>query len=167
MSPREERLLLFVALRLDSMLRRPALWGSAVAVEEQVLQLIEMRRLLLDPTTRPSNDTRELMDGYLNFLANELGEAPSESLAEQLDREGRTSELGPILLRFADADLAAILVAIDGDLGREAEDPETGDRALAILARVKRWFAAVANVERSRPHRGEHIPVVFPAQEPR
>jgi hypothetical protein len=50
MNPAENRLPTFVASRLESMLRRPAIWGSLLSVKEQILQLLEIRRELLVPS---------------------------------------------------------------------------------------------------------------------
>ena len=136
MNPREEKLLRFVALRLDSIVRRPTLWGTDAVVEEQVLQLIEMRRLLLDPAAVPSNDTRELMDVYLAFLAQQFG-----------------------------MPIATFVAAASGSPTADVEDTESEDRTVAILSRVKRWIANVAAIERTRSHRVDHTPLLFPVQE--
>ncbi|HET7503765.1 MAG TPA: hypothetical protein VFK02_22245, partial [Kofleriaceae bacterium] len=91
MSPGEDRLLGFVASRLESMLRRPAVWGSLLSVEERVLQLLELRRVLLVPSLS-ADDTHQLLRSYSRFISEVLDDATVEPLATQLEQRGRAEE---------------------------------------------------------------------------
>lgn len=112
MSPAESRLLAFIASRLESLLHRPAAWGAGLSIEEQVLQLLELRRVLLDPSLT-ANDTHKLMRAYTRFIANTLEDATPEPLAIQLQRLGRESELVAHLARFDELELAQFVAEID------------------------------------------------------
>lgn len=106
MSPRETRLVEFLEARLDSLLTRPAAWGTGHSVEDQLLQLLEIRRYLLDPSTSV-NDTYRLMQDYTRFVSATLADATSEPLAIQLEARGRSEELTSLLRTFVDQELAA------------------------------------------------------------
>jgi hypothetical protein len=164
MTPREETLLDFIALRLESMLRRPAIWGSDAAVESVVLQLLEMRRLLLDPASRPSNNTSGMMRRYAAFLSRELVDATAEPLAVQLERQDRSSDLGVILGRFVEEDLDGHLLEVHAaPAGSDAEKYAPHE----LLDRVKRWYAATHAAEQWRAHQGGRAPVHFVSEGPR
>ena len=109
MSPGERRLLEFVDSRLESMLRRPAVWGSLLSVEERILQLLELRRVLLVPSVSAS-DTQRLMRTYVQFIARSLDHATAEPLAIQLERRGRAAEFTSLMAKFVDSELATYLV---------------------------------------------------------
>jgi hypothetical protein len=109
MSPAEDRLLSFVASRLESMLRRPAVWGSLLSVEERIVQLLELRRVLLVPTLS-ANDTHQLLRSYSRFISETLDDATVEPLASQLERRGRTDEFTIIMNKFVERELAEFLV---------------------------------------------------------
>ena len=135
MSPVENRLLAFVASRLESMLRRPAIWGSLLSVEERILQLLELRRVLLVPSMS-ADDTHQLLRSYSRFISEALDDATVEPLASQLEQRGRAGEFSVFMRRFVERELAEFLVDID-----HSEDPaieraeriETMDRILTLM----------------------------------
>lgn len=166
MSPAERKLIDFVASRLESMLRHPAIWGTDLAVEEKVLQLLEMRRLLLDPAAVPSNNTNSLMQSYARFLAREIPEATAEPLAIQLEQAGRSLELGHVLGKFVEFELTEYVTQLRQPSGGE---PAAADAAattdFAITSRLLHLLKAQAAAEQARGARHKHTPVVFPEQE--
>lgn len=119
MSPRERKLIAFIAMRLDSMLSRPKLWGGARIVEENVFQLLEMRHLLLDATAVPTNNTSRLMAGYTKFIEREIPDATAETLAAQLERTDRLAEFGDLLRKFVSEDAETLDHADDRDQADE------------------------------------------------
>jgi hypothetical protein len=105
MSTIERRLLKFIAERIESMLRRPSVWGSNLSVEDQVLQLIEIRRLILVPAN-DGGGTRGLMQRYVHFIGTQIPNATPQPLSVQLERLGRSAEFSMMLKTFADHELA-------------------------------------------------------------
>jgi hypothetical protein len=102
----EQRMLEFIDSRLDSLLRRPSAWGPPTSIEDQVLQLLEMRRFVLDPRLT-HQDTRKLTSSYVVFISRVLGsDSTPEPLVAQLQRRGRADELPQLLRRFADEEIA-------------------------------------------------------------
>ncbi|HWO24054.1 MAG TPA: hypothetical protein VNO30_35170 [Kofleriaceae bacterium] len=135
MSPAENRLLAFVASRLESMLRRPAIWGSLLSVEERILQLLELRRVLLVPSLS-ADDTHQLLRSYSRFISETLDDATVEPLASQLEQRGRADEFAVFMRRFVERELAEFLVDIDRSEDpaiERAEHIETMDRILALM----------------------------------
>lgn len=135
MSPAEERLLAFVASRLESMLRRPAVWGSLLSIEERVLQLLELRRILLVPSCS-ANDTHKLLKTYSRFIAETLDNATVEPLACQLENRGRSDEFAALMGKFVERELAEFLVDTtrsDEPEIERTERIEITDRLLASL----------------------------------
>ena len=135
MSPAEDRLLAFVASRLESMLRRPAIWGSLLSVEERILQLLELRRVLLVPSLSV-NDTHQLLRSYSRFISEILDDATVEPLASQLEQRGRAGEFTVLMGKFVERELAEFLVDTvrsEEPAIERAEHVETMDRILACL----------------------------------
>jgi hypothetical protein len=108
MSPAEDRLLSFVATRLESMLRRPAIWGSLFSVEERILQLLELRRVLLAPSFS-ADDTHQLLRSYSRFISETLEDATVEPLATQLEQRGRAAEFPALMKKFIERERAEFL----------------------------------------------------------
>ncbi len=106
MSPGELRILEFIETRLDSLVYRPSLWGSLHSVEDQVLQLLELRRVLVDPRLG-ARDTGRLMQDYVAFIATLFPEPTPEPLAAQLEALGRTDEFAALLGGFVADELVA------------------------------------------------------------
>jgi hypothetical protein len=90
----------FVDDRIDSMLRRPDAWGPPLAVELQVLVLIEVREAALGSVSSDYLVTQAFHD----FVVSRLGDAATaESLSEQLARLGRADEFPAIMGEFVAA----------------------------------------------------------------
>lgn len=135
MSPAEDRLLAFVASRLESMLRRPAIWGSLLSVEERILQLLELRRVLLVPSLS-ANDTHHLLRSYSQFISETLDDATVEPLASQLEQRGRANEFAALMGKFVERELAEFLVDTvqsEEPAIERAERIEMMDRILTCL----------------------------------
>ncbi len=93
------RLLEFVDDRLDHMLEAPAMWGSGESVELQILQLLEMRVVLLEP--EQAEGWRSVQSDYEHFLAKQFPGAPPMTLSALL--EERPGELTTLLGQFVAA----------------------------------------------------------------
>lgn len=104
----------FIDVRLASIFRRPSAWGSDEVVEQLVLQLLEMRRVVRDPSARASANTHLIMSAYDAFIAARLPSRTPDPLAVQLARSGRRDDLIPMLSEFAaeqQRELASLPVA--------------------------------------------------------
>jgi hypothetical protein len=122
MNSAENRLLTFVASRLESMLRQPAIWGSLLSVEEQILQLLEIRRVLLVPSLT-ANDTPQLLRSYSRFISEVLDDSTVEPLAVQLEQRGRIVDFPALMGKFIEHELAEFLIDTEvvGKDGHERE----------------------------------------------
>ena len=107
MNPAEDRLLAFVAARLANMLRQPAIWGSLLSVEERILQLLELRRVLLVPVLT-ANDTYQLLQSYSRFISEVLDNATVEPLAVQLEQRGRIVDFPALMGKFIEHEFTEI-----------------------------------------------------------
>lgn len=56
------RVLRFIDERLQHMLDAPEMWGSRASVELQILQLLEVRLLVVGAPTRPLHDREVQLD---------------------------------------------------------------------------------------------------------
>ena len=90
-------LLRFIDERLDQMLEAPQLWGADESVELQILQLLEIRFLIVSPG-RPEN-WRQVQGDYERFLEEPLAGSPPTTLTARLGPE-RRSDLWPLLTAF-------------------------------------------------------------------
>jgi hypothetical protein len=106
MSPAEDRLLTFITSRLESMLRQPAVWGSLLSVEERILQLLEIRRVLLVPSLT-ANDTHQLLRSYSRFISEALVDATVEPLAVQLEQRGRIVDFPVLMGKFIEHEFSS------------------------------------------------------------
>jgi hypothetical protein len=97
MIPLVSRLLEFVDERLDHMLEAPDMWGTGESVELQILQLLEVRVLLLEPAQ--ADDWRSVQSDYEHFLAMQFPGAPPTTLSALLgDRQDElTARLGQFI----------------------------------------------------------------------
>ena len=92
MTAGERRLLEFLGGRLEAMLHRPDQWGPPLVVEQLVLQLLEMRALVLDPAVAV-NQKHRIIRSFVRFMKESVPDATPEPLAVQLERQGRGAEL--------------------------------------------------------------------------
>ncbi len=69
----------WVEQRIDDMLAAPPMWGSAEAIEMQVLQLLEMRALALRPQ-QELDHPRRVLDMYVAFLRERFPDVPPRPL---------------------------------------------------------------------------------------
>lgn len=107
MSPEERRLLQFIDARIESILHRPTAWGSLESVEDQILQLLELRHFVLDPRKDPQTnapDTRPLMCRYTRYISRVLPKSTAEPLSSQLTARGRTEEFSALMRQFVQSD---------------------------------------------------------------
>ena len=163
MTPRELALIQFIETRLDSMLTNLEAWGTPQSVEEGVLQLIEIRRVLLDPTCAETV-THEVMRAFVGFVHTHLQNATAEPLAVQLEKDGRIDRFAPLLRSFAEDDQTNLFPTDQLDTTTPGEMPavfhdaetlfETAERAQVIFRQ-----AVVASSRRRVPA----TPILFPA----
>lgn len=161
MSPGEQRLLQFIVTRMDSMLRRPSAWGSLRSVEEQILQLLEMRRALLEPSTSPT-DTRSFMQAYEHFIAQELEHSTPEPLSTQLEARGRSGEFSALMRKFVQEDLVRFVAEAraTGSGDASAVSSKDFESARTILEILRLEAEANAGHGAAPPTR----PINFPAE---
>lgn len=146
MSPGESRLLQFVEARLESMLCRPAAWGSLESVEDQILQLLELRRFVLDPRADPqvsASNTQPLMRRYVRYISSVLPEATAAPLSRQLTARGRAEEFSALMRQFVQRDLTEVVA----ELGVSGEETLPADR-LEVTARVLEGLGHAVRVRR-------------------
>jgi len=138
MTQAEARLLKFIDDRLERMLSAPEMWGANESVELQVLQLLELRVVLLTPADAPHR-WRQVQRDYVRYLAGVFPEGRPETLSVLLVSSDRANEFQALLARFArqqirgiDAEarrgVAADLVQPAGAAAREGVDLEAIDR---------------------------------------
>lgn len=101
MTTSEQRLVRFIEKRLKQFLATPEMWGSDESVELQVIQLLEIRLLLLTGSTNFAQ-ADQIMQQYLRFLARQFPNNPPEPLPLLLARHGRGEEFKNILNQFVD-----------------------------------------------------------------
>lgn len=126
--------------------------GAHLSIEEGVLQLLEIRRVLLLPSCKDSV-THQMMRAYSRFVRRHLHDASAEPLALQLDARGRSEEFIPLLREFVENDQADCLVQLRALHGAqvsgasEIEELAAAERLLAVLRQ-----AAIASARRGHFH---------------
>jgi hypothetical protein len=147
------RLLDFVDERLDDMLEAPEMWGSGESVELQILQLLEIRALVLEPT--PEVGWRSVQASYERYLATRFPGAPPTTLAALLGKH--QDQLTTILRGFVESQRSAFprsssernadeIRSVERllELGRLAAERETkrrdtyGERLVELAERSRR-----------------------------
>jgi hypothetical protein len=135
----ERRLLEFLGGRLEAMLHRPDQWGPPFVVEQLVLQLLEMRALVLDPAAAV-NQKHRIIRSFVRFMKESVPDATPEPLAVQLERQGRGAEFVNILRKFVDRELIEatgekLQAAQDVDQQEQSGDPviERTERLVELL----------------------------------
>ncbi len=85
---------------IKNMERCPGMWGSAEALEFQMLQLVEIRQLMVRPAALAANP-HETREAHIKWVAAINGECSSAFLHCILRDEGRLGELPKLLCDFA------------------------------------------------------------------
>lgn len=165
MTPLERRVLRFIDTRLESMVRVPGSWGSEESVELQVLQLLELRLVVLAPLPEPSRD-RRVQDDYIRYLSRLFPGAPPETLTSLLNRHGRQTELSSLLRRFVEQQMlrpetqAAKVTERVEERDRRNLDEIAHVEELLRMIRQELPFTEALGVE------FERRPILFPVSEP-
>lgn len=85
---------------ITNMERAPRMWGDDESLELQMLQLVEIRQLMLRPLAL-GLDHRETRRGFCRFISLINGSSYNSTLSSLLRDEGRLSELPRLLGDFA------------------------------------------------------------------
>ena len=134
MSPGERRMMSFITTRLASVLSRPATWGPNLVIEHQVLQLLEIRRVLLE-TDSLINHRHRLMRAFVGFIAKALPDATAEPLAVQLAARGQAEQFCAILKQFVDEQTAdSVAEASHEEVSEAASHQSQIDALWGLLA---------------------------------
>ena len=104
MTSLRSRLLCFIDERLQHMLDAPEMWGSNESVELQILQLLEVRLLVVGASTRPLHG-RDVQLDYERFLAERFPGAPPITLSALLGSQ-RQGDFTTLLAEFIAAQRA-------------------------------------------------------------
>ncbi|HEX3475757.1 MAG TPA: hypothetical protein VHT91_12075 [Kofleriaceae bacterium] len=91
------KLIDFIDERLNHMLEAPSMWGSSESVELQILQLLEIRSLVLGAPDAQSHWHQVQID-YERFIAAHFPGAPPTTLTVLLEQE--PIKLIPLLAQF-------------------------------------------------------------------
>jgi hypothetical protein len=101
----EGRLLRYIDERLMDMIQAPEMWGANESVELQIIQLLEVRYLVLNPLAQGTR-SRQVFHAYVGFLAARFPDDPPEPLSALLARYGREPEFAALLGNFVQAQIA-------------------------------------------------------------
>jgi hypothetical protein len=99
MNSLQQRILEFIDEQLDAINKRPGMWGPDIAVELQILQLLEFRSVVLRPALEASNP-RAVLDAYEEFLTQKFPGAPPVPLASLVTTANKAGQLTTILEEF-------------------------------------------------------------------
>lgn len=88
--------------RTNDLLETPRAWGSDEAVEMQVLLLLELRALVLQPE-RELESPRRILDTYLAYLNKTYPRKPNRPLFQIVEEDELGHNLGRELRHFLDA----------------------------------------------------------------
>lgn len=94
-----DRTLAWIETRLGALFAAPGMWGSAEAVEMQVMQLWDLRHFLHTPRPEP----RAVLDRYVAWLGVRYPRRPKEPLHEIL--MGDEEEMTLLVCGLRDFDL--------------------------------------------------------------
>ncbi|MEZ4298913.1 MAG: hypothetical protein R3B70_28445 [Polyangiaceae bacterium] len=95
-------LLGWIEERTNDLLDTPRAWGSNEAVEMQVLLLLELRALVLQPE-RELENPRRILDTYIAYLNRTYPKQPNRPLFQIVEEDDLGRNLGRELGRFLDA----------------------------------------------------------------
>ena len=93
----ESTILAFIAERLQHMLKAPQMWGTYESVELQILQLLEIRAIVLESVTARS-EWQDVQDRYVAYLATRFPGKPPTTLSTLLAQ--REQDVIPIISEF-------------------------------------------------------------------
>lgn len=130
----------FIDERLNHMLEAPRMWGSSESVELQILQLLEIRSLVLDAPDAQS-DWHHVQTDYERFIAAQFPGAPPTTLTALLEQE--PDKVIPLLAQFV-AEQRRVQPSSGSSQSRNAWEVTMIE---AIMARVR----AAVESERERP----------------
>ncbi len=122
----ETYLLHFVDQQLDSLTRRPQMWGTTLAVELQTLLLLEVRSVLLRPEFDRHNP-RAVRQALAAFVAEKFPDAPGRPIANQPLAGDPYQSLSDLLFEFR----TRLVADMHPDNPFEAND-------LAVVLRLKK-----------------------------
>ncbi|MES3035954.1 MAG: hypothetical protein V4813_18265 [Gemmatimonadota bacterium] len=102
MRPIRARLLRYIDEQLDGMIRYPLMWGPGIAVERQILLLLEFRSVVLRPQLE-TDHPRTVLDAYEAFLEERFPDSPPVPAVSRIGKdpgaERLATELGLFRLR--------------------------------------------------------------------
>lgn len=93
------KLIDFIDERLNHMIEAPGMWGASESVELQILQLLEIRSLVLGAPDAQSH-WHHVQADYERFIAAHFPGAPPTTLTVLLDQE--SIKLIPLLAQFVE-----------------------------------------------------------------
>ena len=93
------RFLIRLDERLAALILRPSMWGPPVAVELQVLHLLELRQLAIDPGL-PKGDEKWIQRRWIALIREVCSDALPGLAAPWLETQERTGELSGMLERL-------------------------------------------------------------------
>ena len=122
-----------------------------------MLQLLEVRRVLLQPSCRDSV-THQVMRAYSRFVRERLDQASAEPLALQLEDRGRPGEFIPLLREFVEIDHADSLVQLRA---LQSTEPSTASESDArARARSVSWQSSATRHSQRRAGRPPMLPLL-------
>jgi hypothetical protein len=100
-----DRLRTFVDHRLQSLVTTPEVWGSPESVELQVLQMLQVRALVLVPE-QGDRDPGATREHYVSFLRARFPDAPPMPLAQHVAADASLERFVEILRQFIEEERA-------------------------------------------------------------
>lgn len=138
------KLIDFIDERLNHMIEAPGMWGSSESVELQILQLLEIRSLVLgapDGQSDGQSHWHHVQTDYERFIAAHVPGAPPTTLTALLDQEA--GKVIPLMAQF---------VAEQRRVQSSADSPQTRNaREVAMIESIVARMRAAVESERERP----------------
>lgn len=130
----------FIDERLNHMIEAPSMWGSSESVELQILQLLEIRSLVLGAPDGQSH-WHHVQTDYERFIAAQFPGSPPTTLTALLDQE--PGKVIPLLAQF----VAEQRHVQSGGASPQSRNAWEVAMIESIMARVR----AAVESERERP----------------
>lgn len=145
-----DRIRAFVDHRLQSLVTTPEIWGSPESVELQVLQILQVRALVLAPG-QGDRDPGATREHYIAFLRARFPDAPPMPLAQHVAADASLERFAEILRQFIEQERARQNVPSHGGTppttsGSSAS--ESGEKPVKIIEVHGRF-----SYKRSKSHR--------------